>query len=165
MWSPQDAGSGVTLTAYSPPNLVHSTSAAFMNISTLFFFSGNRGNNDNNNFAVLLLLLPLPLVGLLPSMRPKYLGEPDKVEAENSRIMIPPTDHLEDDFSWSSEMLLRTMKSLFMAVGIPVGGDADRQLEGLLKPPCDENKVITAGPKEGKGSRHFQEVRETGMYI
>jgi hypothetical protein len=96
-------------------------------------------------------------------MRPRYLGEVhnDEEEAEHSRISIPRADYFGDEFPWSSEVLLRVVKSLFASAGRAVGGDVDRELEDLLRSTSHE-EMTTAGLKEGKG---WQRSGEFGMYI
>jgi hypothetical protein len=109
---------------------------------------------------VLLLLLPSPHAGLLPTGRPRYLGKVDKEEADHSRVTTTRMDYIEDEFPWSSEMLLKVVKGLFVSTGGPVGGD---ELESLLRWPSNSSEN-RAGLKKEKGWRHFQNG-ESGMYI
>jgi hypothetical protein len=97
-------------------------------------------------------------------MRPRYLGEVHKEGEEHPGKGIPHTEYFEDRWPWSSEMLLRVVKGLFVSAGGQVGGEVDRELEGLLR--SGENKEVKpAGLKKATGWRHFGEVGEGGMYI
>jgi hypothetical protein len=96
-------------------------------------------------------------------MRPRNLGDVDKdeEEAEYSRTGISRTDSFGDESLWSSQMVLRVVKGLFVSAGRPVGQDVDRELEDLFGLTySSENKE--PGAKEVKGWRG---VREVGMYI
>ena len=161
----QDTGAGTKLENFSPPNLVHSTSAAFVNVSALPSFSSDKRNDHDQQSAVILLLLPSPLMGLLPSMRPRYLGEGhNNEEAEHSRIGIPHTDYFGDEFPWSSEVLLRVLKGLFASASRSVDEGVDRELEGLFR-STSGGEMKTAGLKKGNGWQRSREIGEGGMYI
>jgi len=92
-------------------------------------------------------------------MRPRRLGElHNEEDAEHSRIGIPRTDYFGDDVPWSSEMLLRVVKGLFMTANKLVGGDVDLEIEGLLR-SASLDEMTKARLKKGK------QLGEGGMYI